>query len=248
MKTLILKSTILSVATLSLLGVLGCQSQVKTVEKDETTPTFSISSGQSDSTKCEVAGEMKDCNIYWTVNTGILTHRQICTQENLKFTPLVLNAMAKSLKTSCPLSIKYVRMTSKDDVLSERRLARMMSQSKLWKSYVKAPPQKRKNFSNAFLKKVVETKGLFNDVTQALNSTGYNFKISQVDVMDFSPIHQSRHFNSLRSIKTDRFLVPQNVRLVWLDTRYQPKQIRPRKPSVKTDDQIPTVLPDKVIR
>lgn len=246
MKNLSSKTILVSSLALILTSILGCQTQTKEDPNVEKTPTFSISSGQSDTTKCEVAGEMKNCNVYWSVNSGILTHRQVCTPENLKYTPLVLNAMAKSLKDSCPLSITYVRMTSKDDVLSEKRLARMISQSKIWKSYTNAPPHQRQKFSNAFVKKVVDAKGLFNDVANALNQTGYKFKLSQTEVADLSPIQQSRHFNSLRAIKTDKLLVPENVRLVWLDTRYLPKKTKAKDSAPeRKSSQIPTVLPDK---
>lgn len=233
----------------------GCQTKPLQPVAD-TSPTFSITSGQSDPRKCEVAGQMADCNVYWTVDSGILTHRQICIQEKLKYTPLVFDAMAKSLKDTCKLKIKYVRMTSKDDIQSEQRLARMMTQSKAWQSYNKAPHHKRKKFSDNFIKKVVDTKQLFSDVTEALNQVGYDFKLARVDVADFSPLTQSRHFNSLRTVGVNQaFLVPENVRLVWADQKELAKERRnaQRKKSQSRstqsqpiEAQIPTVLPDKV--
>ncbi len=238
------------------LFVSSCQMTTpKKAKNVEEMPTFSISSGQSDPRRCNVAGEMESCNVYWTVESGVLTHRQVCAEDKAKYTPLMLNAMAKSLKEACQLKIRYVRMTSKDDVQSEQRLARMMTQSKTWKSYSKAPQAKRKKLSDAFVARVVDHKQLFSDVTKALNSVGYEFKLAKVDVVELSPLTQSRHFNSLRTVGASQsFLVPQNLRLVWVDSKYRPRPVR-RKPSAKpktsgqipTQSEIPTVLPDKVL-
>lgn len=252
--------------SLAAVGLLlgACQTiKQESTSKAEETPTFSISAGQSDPRRCNVTGEMSKCNVYWNVESGILTHRQDCVDEKVKYTPLVLNAMAKSLKESCPLKIRYVRMTSKDDVQSEQRLARMVSQSKTWRSYSKAPQAQRKKLSDAFVKKVVDHKNLFSDVTLALNSVGYQFKLVKVEVADLSPLTQSRHFHSLRTIGASQaFLVPQNLRLVWRDVQYRPRPVR-RKPVAPTprssqipkaekiesimQNEIPTVLPDKEI-
>lgn len=254
MKTLNIKS-ILFVLSSYALSLSGCQTQVKEVNPSDRTPTFSISAGQSDPLRCEVVGEMPDCKVFWTVHAGILTHRQMCDEKQIKYTPLVLNAMAKSLSDSCQLKIKFVRMTSKDDVPSEERLAKMMSQSKLWKRYAKAPAEKRKKFSEAFLKKVVDQKDLFSDVITALNSVNYKFKLAKVDVAQFSPMADSRHFNTLRKIKVgENFVVPQNLRLVWINSKNIPKKIRenPNKPvdskvEAKKPIQLPTELPDKEV-
>lgn len=250
-----------SLMAMALLFLSACQTQSLNDlgQEVEETPTFSISSGQSDPRKCNVTGEMAGCNVYWTVESGILTHRQVCTDQQSKYTPLVFNAMAKSLKETCQLKVRYVRMTSKDDVLSEQRLARMMSQSKTWKSYGKAPKNQRKKLSDAFVMKVVDHKNLFSDVTEALNSVGYKFRLAKVDIADLSPLTQSRHFNSLRTVgvASQAFLVPENLRLVWVDANYRPRPVRriqPKNPPVKEvksipseNPELPTVLPDKQV-
>ncbi len=218
-----MKKTMVSVITvLSWFFLLSCQTTE--VAKDQPlSPTFSVYSGKSDPLMCNVQGEMQGCRADWTVTAGILTHRQDCNSVNRKFMPLMLNAMARNLNETCALKIKYARVTTKDDEQAEKRLAKMMSQSKLWNKYSKAskanPKDKStKEFPEKFIRKVVEVKGLFSDVAQALNTNGYNFLVEKVEVTKLNPLVESRHFQSLRQIKTaNSFIVPENIRIVWLN-------------------------------
>lgn len=238
----------------------GCET-TKVSKLEKSSPTFSISSGQSDPLNCNVQGEMSGCSVNWDVNSGILTHRQICNSKNRRYLRTMLTAMAENLKTTCALKIKYARLTTKDDLFEERKLAKMMSQSKMWQKFSQSSKSKNSSFPESFIKKVVVTKGLFDDLAQALTTVGYELKLEDIQITKFNPILQSKHFNSLKKIKmassTSPFLVPENIRLVWMNQEYKkmfklsPKisggdiSKNPQKPLKKR--LIPTVLPAKKV-
>lgn len=184
---------------------------------------------------CNVQGEMEGCRADWTVTSGILTHRQVCESLNRKFIKPMLKAMARTLSDSCNLKIKYARVTTKDDPQAEMRLAKMMSQSKLWNRYSRSKrsgikDKKFAKFPSKFIKKVVQVKGVFSDVTEALNQYGYDFVVEKVEVTDLNPLTESRHFKTLMNIKTQNsFIVPENIRIVWLNKDFkagQPQRLR----------------------
>lgn len=219
------KSVLLLLASSALLFFTSCQT-TEIAKSQPKYPTFSVYSGKTDPLMCNVQGEMEGCRADWTVTAGILTHRQVCTSTNRKFMKPMLSAMARTLNETCELKVKYARITTKDDEIAEKRLAKMMSQSKLWNNYskaAKANPKDKKvaDFPEKFIRKVVEVKGLFSDVSEALNQNGFDFTVEKVEVTQLHPLVQSRHFQSLRQIKTEsNFIVPENIRIVWLNRDY----------------------------
>lgn len=205
----------------------SCQT-TKVEKTKDIKPTFSVYTGKVDPLSCNVQGEMENCEVDWTVNAGILTHRQICNSKNRDYMGPMLNAMARTLSSSCELKIKYARLTTKDDVQQEQRLAKMMSQSKLWNKYsvsTSRPGEKSKSiseFPEKFIKKVVEVKGLFSELSEALNSVGYDFVIDGVEVTKLEPLTESRHFQTLKTVKANnKFIVPENIRIVWLNRDFK---------------------------
>ncbi len=222
-----------------LIFLMSCQTtKVDTVKPSS--PTFSVYAGKSDPLMCNVQGDMEGCRADWTVTAGILTHRQVCNSKNRAYIKPMLDAMAKTLNESCTLKIKYARITTKDDEIAEKRLARMMSQSKLWNSYSKTSAKNPNNkklamFPEKFIQKVVEVKGLFSEVTEALNSSGYNFEVDKVEVTKLNTLTQSRHFQTLRQIKTpNNFMVPENIRIVWINKGF----IDGQAPRIKVPQKI----------
>ncbi len=217
----------------------SCQTtKIDTVKP--TSPTFSVYAGKSDPLICNVQGDMEGCRADWTVTAGILTHRQVCNTKNRRYIKPMLKAMAATLGESCALKIKYARMTTKDDEIAEKRLAKMMSQSKLWNQYSesskKSPNSKKLSvFPEKFIQKVVEVKGMFSEMTEALNASGYDFAVEKVEVTKLNPLTQSRHFQSLRQIKTQNtFMVPENIRIVWINKSF----IDGQAPRIKVPQQI----------
>lgn len=214
--------------------LLSCQT-TKVTKVKPTSPTFSVYSGKTDPLMCNVQGDMEGCKADWTITAGILTHRQVCNTANRKYIKPMLNAMARNLNESCALKIKYARLTTKDDSIEEKRLAKMMSQSKLWNQYSasskKDPSNKKLSaFPEKFIRKVVEVKGMFSEVTEALNANGYNFIVEKVEVTKLNSLTQSRHFQTLKQIQTqNNFMVPENIRIVWINKSFedgQPERIR----------------------
>lgn len=223
----------------ALVFLTSCQtSKVETAKP--TSPTFSVYAGKSDPLMCNVQGDMDGCRADWTVTAGILTHRQVCNSKNRVYIKPMLNAMAKTLNETCTLKIKYARITTKDDELAEKRLAKMMSQSKLWNRYSKTSAKNPNNkklamFPEKFIQKVVEVKGLFSEVTEALNGMGYNFEVDKVEVTKLNTLTQSRHFQTLRQIKTqNNFMVPENIRIVWVNKSF----IEGQAPRIKVPQKI----------
>lgn len=230
----------------------SCQTS-KVTKVESPTPTFSVFAGKTDPLMCNVQGEMEGCRADWTVTAGILTHREVCNSPNRKFIKPMLNAMARTLTETCTLKVKYARLTTKDDAQSEKRLAKLMSQSKLWNRYsqnskTKASDPKVKAFPEKFIQKVVEVKGIFSEATEALNAHGYNFAVAKVEVTKLNNIDQSRHFQSLKQIKAPSALVvPENIRIVWVNKNFV--EGRPARLNVpqntKETQGLPTQLPPK---
>jgi hypothetical protein len=218
----------------SALFLLSCQT-THVAKIKPTSPTFSVYSGKTDPLMCNVQGDMEGCKADWTITAGILTHRQVCNTPNRKYIKPMLNAMARTLNESCALKIKYARLTTKDDSMEEQRLAKMMSQSKLWNQYSKSSKQnpsskKLSSFPEKFIRKVVEVKGIFSEVTEALNANGFDFAVEKVEVTKLNSLTQSRHFQTLKQVQTqDNFMVPENIRIVWINKGFeegQPERIK----------------------
>lgn len=248
MKCFFLSCVMMSMA----MFIASCQT-TEVAKSVQPRPTFSVYSGKTDPLICNIQGDMGDCRADWTVTAGILTHRQVCNSPNRKYMKPMLAAMARTLNETCELKIKYVRLTTKDDEIYEKRLAKMMSQSKLWNQYLterkKQPANpKTKVFPEKFVRKVVEVKGIFSEVADVLNETGYNFVVDKVEVTKLNPITQSRHFQTLQQIKPQQNLVvPENIRIVWLNKNYvegNPKRIKVPQ-DVNSTRGLPKELPQK---
>lgn len=234
--------------------LLSCQT-TKVTKTKPAAPTFSVYTGKTDPLTCNVQGDMEACRVDWTVSAGILTHRQVCSSKNRKYIKPMLKAMARTLNDSCALKIKYARLTTKDDPKEENRLAKMMTQSKLWRKYSQAnhnlsgagtkTNSKLNSFPEKFIKKVVSVKGVFSEVTDALNMYGYDFVLDKVEITKLNPITESRHFQTLKQIQTSRdFMVPENIRIVWLNRDFNSSQnIRNR--GVKNSDGLTDKLPTR---
>lgn len=243
---------VLGLIIVSLFALISCQT-TEVAKIKPTSPTFSVYSGKTDPLMCNVQGEMKGCRADWTVTSGILTHRQVCESSNKKFIQPMLKAMARTLSQTCNLKIKYARMTTKDDPQAEMRLAKMMSQSRLWNRYSRSKrsginDKKVAKFPSKFIKKVVQVKGVFSEVTEALNDYGYDFVVEKVEVTDLNPLTESRHFKTLMNVKTQNsFIVPENIRIVWLNKDFkegQPQRLRvPQK--VNATKTLQNRLPSK---
>lgn len=244
-------SNLVLIAT-SILIFVSCQT-TEVAKSVPARPTFSVYSGKSDPLMCNVQGEMEDCRADWTVTAGILTHRQVCNSPNRKYIKPMLSAMAKTLSETCELKIKYARLTTKDDEIMEKRLARMMGQSKLWNQYSKDRQQNPKaksvtEFPEKFIRKVVEVKGVFSEVTEVLNENGYDFGVDKVEVTKLNPLTQSRHFQSLQQIQPQKNLVvPENIRIVWVNKNYiEGRPQRMKLPQdVNSTRALPKNLPQK---
>jgi hypothetical protein len=106
-----------------------------------------------------------------------------------------------------------------------------------------------KAFPEKFIQKVVEVKGLFSEVSEALNKNGYNFVVEKVEVTKLNPLIQSRHLQSLKQINTQTsFMVPENIRIVWLNKDYvDGKPNRMRIPqNTKTTQGLQRKLPSRI--
>ena len=262
------KFAILSVGAFLVLA--SCRTQQKSGWEwsPKKSPTFSVYSENIGPAACKLRGHIADCHVIWTVKRGILTHRKKCKKEGqfISLRPLLLS-MARSLKESCPLKIRYARLTAKDDEYEELRLARMMSQSKLWAQFSKKGPEKSQKFPSEFLKKVFKVKGLFGELSEALNTQGYSFEIEEVDIKKFSDLTQSRHFKSLKVLKRKTpFLIPENIRVVWENKNFRAlegeksifsKDLKDPDPKKKEQEEsissrkkrllLPSQLPDKTL-
>lgn len=153
--------------------------QAEKVEK----VSFSIASSSVNG-GYNLVGSSPSCSIKWTVQKGILTHRMNCKTETQDELWAYLLGMASKLKAENTKDIYYVRYTSKDFPGDEVRLGRIFSKSKMWKKLnTKNIKQKKyKEFSNKFLARVIEKKGVLSLVPKALNAAGYSFKVDKVEI------------------------------------------------------------------
>jgi hypothetical protein len=175
------------VSVLLALAVSSCTTHKKKEAVNVEEVSFSVASVKSPNKDLTLVGSSPNCSIKWVVSQKILTHRMNCetlTQDELW---IYLLGMASKLKHVSKEPIYFVRYTSADFPKEERSLGRAFSSSKTWKKLnnqnIKKP--KYKDFSNRFLAKVIEKKGVLSMVPKALNKFGYSFAVDQVEIKDY---------------------------------------------------------------
>lgn len=149
--------------------------------------SFSVVSTKNKNGDISLMGSGPLCSIKWSVSKGILTHRMSCETETKDELWAYLLGMATRLKEENSKAIYFVRYTSKDFPLEEVNLGRVFSKSKMWRKLNKEniKQKKYKEFSNKFLTKVIEKKGVLSMVPRALNAVGYNFKVDKVEIVEY---------------------------------------------------------------
>ena len=106
-----------------------------------------------------------------------------------------------------------------------------------------------KAFPEKFIRKVVEVQGLSSEVSYALIQNGYNSAVDKVEVTKLNPLIQSRHLQSLKQVNAQTsFIVPENIRIVWLNKDYvegKPNRMRiPQK--TKATQGLQRNLPSRI--
>lgn len=198
-----------------LLFLVGCVS--KQVAEKKGSP-FAISKGKGLNNSFILVGSSKACSVKWEALRGVLTHRMNCPGISSKELFPLLIEMAVRFKKDAPFRIDYVRYTSKDFTRDERRLAKMMAQSRMWSEFSKSKDFKDQTFPNDFIKKVIDKKELLSLVPRALNVVGYGFKVDDVEITRFAPAERSKYKKSLESdfsLEENPLVVPENIRVVF---------------------------------
>lgn len=184
------------IIALSFVFFLACASSEKTSDKEEL--SFSIVSVNNINSNYSLVGSSLACTIKWDVAHGILTHRMNCPKASKNELWAYLLGMASKLKSEYKREIYYLRYTTKDFPVEEKKVASLLEKSKIWRrlNLVKLKRKSYQEFSNKFMSQVIQKKGVFSIVPQALNTMGYNFAFFDVDVKDFS---QSKKRSSVQA-------------------------------------------------
>ncbi len=149
--------------------------------------SFSIVSTKDKKGSLSLMGSSPSCSIKWNVSGGILTHRMNCKTETEDELWAYLLGMSNRLKQENLKPIYFVRFTSKDFPKEEAYIGKIFSRSKSWKRLTlkNIKNEKNRNFSNKFLTKVIEKKGVLSLVPRALNAVGYKFKVDKVEITNY---------------------------------------------------------------
>ncbi len=204
-----------------LLVFVGCVTAVEET-KVEDEKVFSITKSVGVTGAFILIGSFKDCNIKWEAQGGVLTHRSACSKAERNDVLAIMTEMAVKYRKESPIKIDYIRFTSKDFKNEEARLAKMVTQSKMWNKYSKLyskktwAEKKKSEFQNDFLKKIMEKKKVFALVPVAFKQVGYKFKYDQIEVTKMSNLFESKYKNVLtEQFKTKKsLLVPENIKVV----------------------------------
>lgn len=200
----------------------GCVTSTEKLSEAELEIPFSISKAVGTNGSFILLGNMIDCDIKWEAYRGILTHRSSCKDAAKEDTLKLMTAMALKFKSESPIRIDFIRFTSKDFRAEENRLAKMMTQSRVWNQFSaqyksrKKRKMVKKDFEQNFLKKVFERKKVFALVPVAFKKVGYKFEFDQIEVTKMKEAKRSRHRNQL----VDEFkpksslLVPEDIKVV----------------------------------
>jgi len=149
--------------------------------------SFSIAQSKTPTGGLILIGSSSTCSIKWESSKGILTHRMNCPKVSEDELWAYLLGMSSKLKATSKRPIYFVRFTTKDFPKEERYVGRLMASSKMWSKLnaKNIKNKKHKRFSNKFLAKVIEKKKVFSLVPKALNTMGYNFKVSETQIEKF---------------------------------------------------------------
>lgn len=156
----------------------------KELSKKAEKVSFSIASTKAKNGDLTLVGSSLGCSIKWDVSKGILTHRMNCKTETQDELWAYLLGMSSKLRAENKKPLYFVRYTSKDFPDEEVNLGRIFSNSKTWRKLNTKNIKKKKyrDFSNKFLAKVIEKKGVLSLVPKALNSAGYKFVVDKVEI------------------------------------------------------------------
>jgi len=200
----------------------GCVSTTEQLSKEDQEIPFTITKAVGANGSFILLGNMIDCDIKWEAYRGILTHRSSCKDALKEDVLKLMISMASKFKEKSPIKVDFIRFTSKDFRDEENRLAKMMTQSKVWNRFsVKYKSSKKnknlkKDFQNNFLKKVFEKKKVFALVPVAFKKVGYKFEFDQIEVTKMKAAKKSRHRNQLvEGFKPkSSLLIPEDIKVV----------------------------------
>jgi hypothetical protein len=150
--------------------------------------SFSIAQSKTPTGGLILIGSSSTCSVKWELSKGILTHRMNCPKVSEDELWAYLLGMSSKLKAVNTKPFYFVRFTTKDFPKEENYVGRLVAGSKMWGKLnsKNIKNKKHKNFSNKFLTKVIEKKKVFSLVPKALNTMGYNFKVSETKIERFA--------------------------------------------------------------
>lgn len=178
----------LLVLVMTVLFSIGCTSSQKISDDKAEKISFSIVKAQSPVGDLILIGNSPGCSIRWEVSKTILTHRMNCkTKDETELWAYLLGMSSKLRAEYRNRPLNFVRFTTKDFPGEEAYVGKLVSGSKLWGRLNKnnIRNQRHKDYSNAFLAKVIEKKKVFSIVPKALRSVGYTFEVSETKIENY---------------------------------------------------------------